>query len=104
MTGAETELALVTLAAMLSPTTLSFSLLALVLSDRPLRSGLFFYLGALTTTLFIGIVGALVLGDAAASRSGGPKTWVAAVDVLLGVFMVSYALKLMRRPRSLMPP
>jgi hypothetical protein len=100
MAGADTELALVTLGAMLSPTTVSFSVLALVLAARPLRSGILFYLGALTTTLFIGILGALVLGDAAASRSGGTKTWVAIVDVALGAFMLSYAVKLMRRPRD----
>jgi hypothetical protein len=100
MTGADTELALVTLGAMLSPTTVSFSVLALVLSDRPLRSGVFFYLGALATTLFIGIVAALVLGDSAASTSGGTKTWVAVVDVVLGAFMLAYAVKLMRRPRD----
>lgn len=100
MTGADTELALVALGAMLSPTTVSFSVLALVLSDRPLRSGVIFYLGALTTTLFIGVVGALILGDAAASRSGGTKAWVAVVDVVLGVFMLSYGVKLMRRPRD----
>ena len=41
-----TELVLVAIAAMLSPTTLSFSILALVLGERPLRTGFFFYLGA----------------------------------------------------------
>jgi hypothetical protein len=33
----DSELALIALAAMLSPTTLSFCVLALVLGDRPLR-------------------------------------------------------------------
>jgi len=36
------ELALVSLAAMLSPTTLTFSVLALVLAKRPLRTGVWF--------------------------------------------------------------
>jgi hypothetical protein len=45
----------VALAAMLSPTTLSFSVLA------------------------------LVLGDAAASEDSTPKTWVAMVDVVAGL-------------------
>jgi hypothetical protein len=40
MASVDTELALVALAAMLSPTTLSFSVLALVLGERPLRTGL----------------------------------------------------------------
>ena len=40
------ELVLVSLAAMLSPTTLTFSVLSLVLADRPLRTGIWFYLGA----------------------------------------------------------
>ena len=46
--GGDAELALIALAAMESPTTLSFSVLALVLGDRPLRTGLWFYLGALS--------------------------------------------------------
>ena len=50
------ELVLVSLAAMLSPTTLTFSVLALVLSKRPLRTGIWFYLGAFLITIVIGIV------------------------------------------------
>ena len=41
----DAELALTTVAAMLSPTTLSLAVLALVLGDRPLRTGVWFYLG-----------------------------------------------------------
>ena len=44
------ELVLVSLAAMLSPTTLTFSIFALVLGDRPLRTGFLFYAGAVTAT------------------------------------------------------
>ena len=62
------ELVAVSLAAMLSPTTLTFSVLALVLGDRPLRTGLFFYIGALTATLAVGVAAAFVLGDVAASE------------------------------------
>ena len=65
----DAELALTALAAMLSPTTLTFSVLVLVLSDRPFRTGLWFYLGALVATLGIGVVAAFVLGNAAASRT-----------------------------------
>ena len=43
----DAELALTALAAMLSPTTLTFSVLVLVLGERPLRTGLWFYAGAL---------------------------------------------------------
>ena len=57
MDWVDTELVLVALAAMVSPTTLTFSVLALVLGDRPLRTGLWFYLGALTATLAIGSPG-----------------------------------------------
>src|SRR6476659_5310023 len=65
---------------MLSPTTLTFSTLVLVLSDRPFRTGLCFYLGAVLATLAVGVVAALVLGDVAASSSPStPKTWVAIV-------------------------
>jgi hypothetical protein len=92
------ELGLVALAAMLSPTTLSFSVLALVLGDQPLRTGFLFYLGALTATLAVGVVAAFVIGDAAASNTSTPKTWVAVVDVVAGVLLALYVLRMMRRP------
>ena len=94
----ETELGLVALAAMLSPTTLSFSVLALVLGDRPLRTGLWFYTGAMGATLAIGIAAALVLGDAAASKDSTPKTWVAVVDVVAGLLLLLYVVRATRRP------
>ena len=85
----DAELALTALAAMLSPTTLTFSVLVLVLCDRPFRTGLWFYLGALTATLGIGIVAAFVLGNAAASRTPStPKTWVAVLDVVLALGLI----------------
>jgi hypothetical protein len=93
------ELVAVSLAAMLSPTTLTFSVLALVLGDRPLRTGVFFYVGALTATVAIGVLAAFVLGDAAASSEPSePKTWVAVLDVALAGLLLSYALKLWRSP------
>ena len=98
MDGSGTELGAVALAAMLSPTTLTFSVLALVLGDRPRRTGVFFYLGALTATLAVGVVAAFVLGDAAASNTSTPKTWVAIVDVVAAVLLLAYALRLIRRP------
>jgi uncharacterized membrane protein len=95
----DAELALTAVAAMLSPTTLTFSCLVLVLGDRPFRTGLLFYLGAMGATLAIGVVAAFVLGDAAADRSPGtPKTWVAIVDVALGVLLLSFILVRLRRP------
>ena len=92
------ELGLVALAAMLSPTTLSFSVLALVLGDRPLRTGFLVYLGALTATLAVGVVAAFVIGDAAASSTSTPKTWVAVVDVVAAVLLALYVVRMMRRP------
>lgn len=94
------ELALVALAAMLSPTTLSFSVLALVLGDRPLRTGFWFYLGALGATLAVGVIAAFVLGDAAAPDASGPKTWVAIVDVVAGAFLALFVVRAMRRPAN----
>lgn len=95
----DAELALTALAAMLSPTTLTFSVLVLVLGDRPLRTGLWFYLGALTATLGIGVVAAFVLGDAAASSDpSSPKTWVAIVDIVAAVFLLALVARVMRRP------
>jgi cytochrome bd-type quinol oxidase subunit 2 len=95
----DAELALTALAAMLSPTTMTFSVLVLVLSDRPLRTGLWFYLGALTATLAIGVVAAFVLGNVAASETPStPKTWVAAVDVVAGVLLLVLVARVVRRP------
>lgn len=95
----DAELALTALAAMLSPTTLTFSILTLVLGDRPLRTGFWFYLGALTSTLVIGVVAAFVLGNhAASSQPSTPKTWVAILDVALAVWIVAYLVVRLRRP------
>lgn len=99
MNWVDTELVLVSLAAMLSPLTLTWSVLALVLSKRPLFTGLWFYLGALVATLSIGVAAAFVLGSAAASHSPStPKTWVAVVDVVGGIFLLVWVVRLLRRP------
>ncbi len=95
----DTELVLVALAAMVSPTTLTFSVLALVLGERPLRTGLWFYLGALTATLAVGVAAAFVLGDIAApSSSSGQKTWVSVFDIVAAVVLIGYAWRWLRRP------
>jgi hypothetical protein len=96
-----TELVLVSIAAMLSPTTLSFSIFTLVVSDRPLRSGFWFYLGALGATLGIGIVAAFVIGDVAASdHPSTPKTWVAVFDVVAAVALLVFVVHALRRPQD----
>jgi uncharacterized membrane protein len=100
MTSVDVELGLVALAAMLSPTTLTFSVFALVLGDRPVRTGFWFYLGALSITLLIGVVGAFVLGDVAASSTSSPKTWVAVIDIVAGVLVLAYVVRALRRPRD----
>src|SRR5215469_5318764 len=93
------ELVLVSLAAMLSPTTLTFSVLALVLGDRPLRTGTWFYLGALITTLGIGVAASFVLGDfAAPSSTGERKTWVSVFDIVAGAALLVYVARTWRRP------
>jgi hypothetical protein len=95
----DAELALIALAAMLSPTTLSFSVLALVLGERPLRTGFWFYLGALSATLLIGVVAAFVLGDAAASQTpSSPKTWVAILDLVAAGALLGWVVVIARRP------
>jgi hypothetical protein len=100
MSWIDAELALIALAAMLSPTTLSFSILTLVVSDRPLRSGFWFYAGALAATLGIGVVAAFVIGDVAASHSSTPKTWVAVVDIVAGIALFAWVVRMLRRPRN----
>jgi Sap-like sulfolipid-1-addressing protein len=94
------EIVLVSLAAMFSPTTLSFSVLALVLGDRPLRTGFWFYLGAFTATLAVGVVAAFVIGDVAASDKPSPKAWVAVLDLILGGLLLVYTMLFLRRPRD----
>ena len=98
MSSVDVELALVGLAAMLSPTTLFVSVLVLALGERPLRSGFWFYLGAMSITLAIGVVAAVVLGNAAASHTSTPKTWVAILDVVAGVLVLAYVLRAQLRP------
>jgi len=92
------ELVLVSLAAMMSPTTLTFSVLALVLGDRPLRTGLFFFLGAFGATIAIGVIAAFVIGDVASSPTSTPKTWVAILDVVLAVILFVFAGRRIRQP------
>src|ERR1700691_96989 len=101
MTSVDTELVLVALAAMLSPVTLFLSVLALVVGERPMRTGLWFYLGAFGVTLVVGVIAALVLGNSAASpKSNTPKTWVAIVDVVAGVLVLLVVVRFLRRPRD----
>ena len=85
---------------MVSPTTLSFSIFALVLGDRPLRTGVLFYAGALGATLGVGVAAAFVLGDIAASSPSTPKHWVGWVDVALGSLALVYVFRALRRPRD----
>jgi hypothetical protein len=97
----DTEFVLIMLAAMFSPTTLTFSVLALVLGDRPKRTGFWFYSGAMSATLAIGIVAAFVLGDVAASDTPSqPKTWVAVIDVVAALALVYFVVRMLRRPRD----
>jgi len=100
MSWVDAELVLVSLAAMLSPTTLSFSVLALVLGDRPLRTGVLFYVGALGATVAVGVAAAFVLGDNAASSTSTPKTWVAVFDIVAGALILLWAARFARRPRN----
>jgi Sap, sulfolipid-1-addressing protein len=95
----DTELVLVALGAMLSPTTLTFSVLALLLARRPLRTGFLFFIGAFTVTLLIGVAAAFILGDVAASKTpSSPKTWVSVLDIVAAVLILAWVLRWMRRP------
>src|SRR5258708_4147310 len=103
MTSVDVELGLTALAAMLSPTTLTFAVLALVLGERPGRTGFWFFLGAFAVTLLIGVVAAFVLGNAAApssSSSETPPTWVAILDIVFGALLLVFVVRGMRRPRN----
>src|SRR5918994_136068 len=97
----DAELVLTALAAMLSPTTLSFSVLALVLGEKPRRTGIYFYLGAMGATLAVGVVAAFVLGNKAASpHTSTPKTWVTIFDIVAGALLLIWVMRLVRRPRD----
>jgi hypothetical protein len=99
MSAANTsELVLVSLAAMMSPTTLTFSVLALVLGERPLRTGVWFFFGAFGATMAIGVLAAFVIGDVASSSTSTPKTWVAILDVVFAVILFVFAGRRIRRP------
>lgn len=98
MVSLDFELVLVGLTAMLEPATLLSSVLALVVGDRPLRTGFWFYLGGLTVTLLVGVLAALVLGNAAASHTSTPKTWVSIVTIVAGALILGYAVRLLLRP------
>jgi Sap, sulfolipid-1-addressing protein len=101
MSSIDTELALVALGAMLAPVTLFLTVLALVLGERPMRTGLWFYFGAFGVTLLIGVAAAFLLGNAAASpRPDTPKTWVAILDLLAGALVLFFVVRLLRRPRD----
>ena len=96
--GNLSELVLVSLAAMASPTTLTFCVLALVLGDRPLRTGLWFFVGAFGATTAVGVAAAFVIGDIASSPRSTPKTWVAVLDVVLALLLFVFAGSRLRRP------
>jgi hypothetical protein len=98
MVSVDIELALVGLAATLEPATLISSVLALVIGDRPLRTGFWFYVGGLSVTLAVGVVAAFILGNAAASSTSTPKTWVLVFDVVVGVLLLAYVGWSLRRP------
>jgi threonine/homoserine/homoserine lactone efflux protein len=101
MTSVDTELVLVALGAMLSPVTLFLSVLALVVGEHPMRTGLWFYFGALSVTLVVGVIAAFVLGNSVASpKPSTPKTWVAVVDLVAAVVVLFFVVRFLRRPRD----
>jgi hypothetical protein len=98
VTSVDIQLVLVGLVAMLEPATLASSSLALVLGDRPLRTGSWFYIGGLGATLAVGVLAAFVLGNAAASPTSTPRTWVSVFGVVAGVLLLAYVVRAARRP------
>jgi lipid-A-disaccharide synthase-like uncharacterized protein len=98
MSYVDIQLALVGLVAMLEPATLGSSVLALVLGEHPSRTGLWFYLGGLGATLAVGVLAAFVLGNAAASRTSTPKTWVWVFGLITGLLLLAYVVRTVRRP------
>ena len=100
MISVDIEIALVGLTAMLEPATLLSSVVALVVGDRPLRTGSLFYVGGLGVTLLIGVIAALVVGNVAAAPTSTPKTWVSVVTALAGALVLGYAVWLLVHRRT----
>jgi hypothetical protein len=100
MTSVDVQLVLVGLVAMLEPATLVSSVLALVLGDRPVRTGSWFYVGGLGATLAVGVLAALALGNAAASTTTTPKTWVSLFGLAAGLLLLAYVARSLRRPAN----
>jgi hypothetical protein len=98
VTSVDVELVLVGLVAMLEPATLIFSALALVIGDRPLRTGSWFFVGGLGATLAVGVLAAFLIGDLAAAPGSKPKTWVSILNIVLGAVLLAYVARTMRRP------
>lgn len=100
MISIDIEIALVGLTAMLEPASLLSSVLALVIGNRPLRTGSWFYVGGLSVTLLVGVVAAFVVGNRAATQTSAPKTWVAIVTIVAGTLVLGYAIRLLLRPTN----
>jgi uncharacterized membrane protein len=98
VTYVDIQLAMVGLVAMLEPATLGSSVLALVLGERPRRTGLWFFVGGLGATLAVGVLAAFVLGNAAASPTSTPKTWVSVFGLVAGLLLLAYVVRALRRP------
>jgi hypothetical protein len=94
------ELALVGLAAMLEPATLISSTLAVLVGDRPKRTGLWFLAGGLGVTMLVGLVGAFALGAVAYAPESSPKTWVSILSLALGCALGAYAVVVATRRRD----
>jgi hypothetical protein len=99
MVSVDIELALVGLVAMLEPATLVSSAMTLVIGSRPLRTGFWFYVGGLGTTMAVGVLAAFVLGNAAATPSSKPpREWVSIFDIVAGSAILAYLAWAARRP------
>jgi hypothetical protein len=98
MISIDIELALVGLVAALEPATLISSFLTLVLGRRPLRTGFWFYAGGLGATLAVGVLAAVVLGNAAAAPESRPKTWVSIFNIVAGLAILGYVAWFASRP------
>jgi hypothetical protein len=87
---------------MVSPTTLTFTVFALVLGERPLRTGLWFFMGAFGATLLIGVLAAFVLGNAAAPAhsSEQPPTAVAILDIVFAAALLALVVRALRKPAN----
>jgi hypothetical protein len=84
----------IALVAAISPTTFTVVILLLSLSKKPKTSGMGFLTGSLIVMLVAVLLGFLAAEGASFATGGNPGTFHGLIDVILGLFLLVYAIKI----------